>query len=64
MQPGRPGELQGIDVLLTDLVMPRLDGLSVLEAARVAAPNAVPIVLTSFGDKDRVIAASTSAPTT
>ncbi len=51
------GKLSGIDVLLTDLVMPRMDGLSVLEAAREAAPSAVRIVLTSFGDKDRVIAA-------
>jgi DNA-binding NarL/FixJ family response regulator len=50
-------KLKGIDVLLTDLVMPRLDGLSVLAAVREAAPNALRIVLTSFGDKERVIAA-------
>jgi DNA-binding NarL/FixJ family response regulator len=50
-------KLDAIDVLVTDLVMPKLDGLSVLDAVRNASPEALRIVITSFGDKDRVIAA-------
>jgi len=50
-------KMSDIDVLVTDLVMPRMDGLGVLDAARTASPDAIRIVVTSFGDKDRVIAA-------
>jgi DNA-binding NarL/FixJ family response regulator len=50
-------KLSGVDVVVTDLVMPRKDGMAVLEAARTAAPAAIRIVITSFAEKDRVIAA-------
>jgi two-component system, NarL family, response regulator LiaR len=45
------------DVVLLDLVMPRLDGVAALRALRERAPEARVIVLTSFGDDDRVFAA-------
>jgi NarL family two-component system response regulator LiaR len=45
------------DVVLLDLVMPRLDGVAALRALRGRAPEARVIVLTSFGDDDRVFAA-------
>lgn len=51
------GLFEGIDVLVTDLVMPRMDGLSVLEAVHARAPSVAAIVITSFGEKERVIAA-------
>ena len=45
------------DVVLLDLVMPKLDGVAALHALRERAPEARVIVLTSFGDDDRVFAA-------
>ncbi|HEY7076054.1 MAG TPA: response regulator transcription factor, partial [Solirubrobacteraceae bacterium] len=46
----------GADVVLLDLVMPKLDGLAALRALRERAPEARVIVLTSFGDDDRLFA--------
>ena len=37
------------DVVLLDLVMPRLDGVAALRLLRERAPAAILIVLTSFG---------------
>ncbi len=37
------------DVILTDLKMPGLDGISFMEKARAAAPGAVFVVMTAFG---------------
>src|ERR1700682_5240436 len=37
------------DVILTDLKMPGLDGISFMEKARGAAPGAVFVVMTAFG---------------
>jgi NarL family two-component system response regulator LiaR len=45
------------DVVLLDLAMPRLDGVAALPRLREAAPAARVIVLTSFGEDDRVFAA-------
>ena len=45
------------DVVLLDLVMPGSGGLEVLGALRAAAPGARVLVLTSFGDDERVFAA-------
>lgn len=45
------------DVVLMDLVMPRLDGVAAIRALRERAPEARVIVLTSFGDDDRVFPA-------
>ena len=45
------------DVVLTDLVMPRLDGVSALQRLRERAPATRVIVLTSFLDDDKVLPA-------
>jgi DNA-binding NarL/FixJ family response regulator len=48
---GRP------DVVLMDLVMPAGDGVEAIRALAAAAPGARVLVLTSFGDEERVFAA-------
>ncbi len=48
---------RGWDVVVTDLLMPRLDGLGLLKQLPEKCPGAVRIVITSFGDKERVLAA-------
>jgi DNA-binding NarL/FixJ family response regulator len=45
------------DVVLLDLVMPGVDGLRALPRLREQAPAARVIVLTSFGDEERILAA-------
>jgi len=45
------------DVVLLDLVMPVLDGVAALPRLREAAPEARVIVLTSFGEDERVFTA-------
>jgi NarL family two-component system response regulator LiaR len=45
------------DVILIDLVMPRLDGLAAIQAIRAADPQARILVLTSFADDERVFPA-------
>jgi DNA-binding NarL/FixJ family response regulator len=45
------------DVVLMDLVMPRLDGVSAIERLREIAPATRVIVLTSFLDEDKVLPA-------
>jgi DNA-binding NarL/FixJ family response regulator len=45
------------DVILLDLVMPRLDGIAALRRLREAAPAARVIVLTSFGEDERLFTA-------
>jgi DNA-binding NarL/FixJ family response regulator len=45
------------DVILMDLVMPELDGVSAMRALRTRAPNARVIVLTSFLDDGRLLPA-------
>ena len=45
------------DVVLMDLVMPRLDGVSALQRLRERAPATRVIVLTSFLDDDKVLPA-------
>ncbi len=46
-----------IDVVVTDLLMPQGDGLTLLERVPLKNPTALRIVMTSFGDKERVLAA-------
>ena len=45
------------DAVVTDLMMPRMNGIQVLAAVRDKCPGAVRVVITSFGDRDRVLAA-------
>jgi NarL family two-component system response regulator LiaR len=45
------------DVVLMDLVMPRLDGIAAIRALRERVPGARVIALTSFGDDERVFPA-------
>jgi DNA-binding NarL/FixJ family response regulator len=47
----------GWDAVVTDIRMPRLDGLQLLAELRVRLPGAVRVVMTSFGDKESVLAA-------
>ena len=45
------------DVILTDLVMPRQDGLAAIREIKAANPDARILVLTSFADDERVFPA-------
>jgi two-component system, NarL family, response regulator LiaR len=45
------------DVVLMDLVMPKLDGVGAMRAIRERAPRTRVIVLTSFADDDRLLPA-------
>ena len=45
------------DVVLMDLVMPKLDGVGAMRELRVRLPRARVIVLTSFADDDRLLPA-------
>jgi len=45
------------DVVVMDLVMPRLDGIGAIREIRAASPSTRVIVLTSFADDDKVFAA-------
>jgi NarL family two-component system response regulator LiaR len=45
------------DVVLMDLVMPKLDGVSAMRELRVRSPRSRVIVLTSFLDDDRLLPA-------
>lgn len=48
---------RGWDAVVTDIRMPRLDGLQLLAELRTRLPAAVRVVMTSFGDKESVLAA-------
>ena len=52
----RAGQLDP-DVVLMDLVMPELDGVSAMRELRVRSPRSRVIVLTSFLDDDRLLPA-------
>ena len=43
------------EVIVTDLVMPRLDGVALLAEINGRCPRALRVVITSFADKDRVV---------
>lgn len=47
----------GWDILVTDLCMPRLDGIGLLRMVRDSGVRAKCIVITSFADKERAIQA-------
>jgi DNA-binding NarL/FixJ family response regulator len=43
------------DVIITDLAMPRMDGLQLLQEMNRLCPRALRVVITSFADKDKVV---------
>src|SRR5258708_6864617 len=43
------------DVIVTDLVMPRVDGFELLKVLRERGDNTPAIVLTGFGDMDKAL---------
>ena len=45
------------DVVLMDLEMPDMDGIETTEALRARQPGAAVVVLTSFSDRERILAA-------
>ncbi|MEK7414963.1 MAG: response regulator transcription factor [Planctomycetota bacterium] len=47
----------GWNAVVTDIRMPRMDGLLLLSHIRVLCPGALRVVITSFGDKDHVLQA-------
>jgi DNA-binding NtrC family response regulator len=46
-----------IDVLITDLNMPKMDGLTLINQARLFSPNMVSIIITGFGSLESAIKA-------
>src|SRR5207249_10571772 len=50
-------EAEDFDVIVTDIVMPGLDGLEVLERSRVLNPRAAVIVMTAYAALETAIAA-------
>ena len=49
------------DVLISDLTMPGMDGLALLEKARQESPETARIVLTGYADKDSAVRAINTA---
>ena len=48
-------ERGGIDVVLTDVMMPRMGGIELLKRLKEAEPTLVVIVMTGFADKDIIL---------
>ncbi len=51
---------QGVDLVLTDIRMPRMDGMVLLEHLQKAAPQTPVVVVTAFGTVDSAVAAMRS----
>ncbi|UFS71837.1 response regulator [Geomonas sp. RF6] len=50
-------EQGGIDVVLTDVMMPRVDGIELLKALKEREPTIVVIIMTGYADKDLILKA-------
>ena len=48
-------EKGGIDVILTDVMMPRMDGIELLKRLKEKEPTLVVIVMTGFAEKDVIL---------
>ena len=53
----RQVEVNAPDVVVMDLVMPRVEGIEAIRRIRTASPNVKIIVLTSFADDEKMLAA-------
>lgn len=47
-------EQDDIDILVTDINMPKMDGLTLLGKVRSRWPNVVPVVISAYGDLDNI----------
>ena len=48
-------EKGGVDVILTDVMMPKMDGIELLKRLKEKAPTIVVIVMTGFADKEVIL---------
>ena len=48
---------KGVDIILTDVMMPEMTGLELLEAVKKKEPNQIVLVMTSFGEKATLLRA-------
>ena len=47
----------GIDVILTDVMMPKMDGLELLKRVKEQEPTAVVVIMTGYADKELILEA-------
>lgn len=47
----------GIDVVLTDVMMPKMDGLELLKRVKEREPTAVVVIMTGYADKELILKA-------
>jgi putative two-component system response regulator len=48
-------EKENFDMVISDFMMPKIDGIGVLKAIKEIHPNVVPILLTGYSDKNNAI---------
>jgi signal transduction histidine kinase len=60
LRGAKPGEATAFDILITDLMMPVMDGIALLRAARDLDANLVSIVMTGHGTVNTAVEAMTA----